>query len=240
MRAVGAHAGDGLARAVDRVRGTGEPAGEDVAEQLAADRAASRRGADHGHGFRLEERLQRRRHGDVVALVDARLVALRRLDREPHLDDAAVERARGPEADVLEHGEHGLVLGQDLRDERLDAVRGGALGKLLEEAGADALALEVVGDGERCLRRVRVAEADVVADRDDPFVARLAHDADQRPLLGPVGLDEGACEPVAGEGETVKAEEAAADGELGEERHERRARRSSTERAGGASSRPAR
>ena len=42
------------------------------------------------------------------------------------------------------------------------------------------------------------------------------------PLLGPVGLDEGAREPVACEGEAVEAEEAAADGERGEERDERR------------------
>ena len=45
-------------------------------------------------------------------------------------------------------------------------------GELLEEAGADALALEVVGDGERRLGRVRVAEPDVVPDRDDALVAR--------------------------------------------------------------------
>ena len=100
--------------------------------------------------------------------------------------------------------------------------RGGPLGELLEQARADALALEVVGDGERGLGRVRVAEADVVADGDDPLVARLAHDADQRALLGPVGRDEGAHEAVAGEGEAVEAEEAAPHGECGEERDERR------------------
>ena len=105
-RAVGAHAGHRLAGAVDRVGGAGEPAGEDVAEQLAADRAASRRGADHGHRAGLEERAQRGGHGDVVALVDARSVALGRLDREPHLDDAAFEGSRRHEADVREHGEH--------------------------------------------------------------------------------------------------------------------------------------
>ena len=52
--------------------------------------------------------------------------------------------------------------------------------ELLEQAGADALALEVVGDGERRLGGVRVAEPDVVADRDDAFFADVAHDADQR------------------------------------------------------------
>ena len=67
---------------------------------------------------------------------------------------------------------------------------------------------------------LRVAEADVVADGDDALVARLAHDADQRALLGPVGRDEGAHEPVAGQGEAVEAEEAAPHGEFGEERDE--------------------
>ena len=38
-RAVGAHAGDGLAGAVDGVGGAGEAAGEDVAEEEPADRA---------------------------------------------------------------------------------------------------------------------------------------------------------------------------------------------------------
>ena len=74
-RAVGADPGDGLAGAVDRVGGAGEPSCEDVAEQLAADRAAARRGTDHGNRRRLEERSQRGGHGDVVTLVDARLVA---------------------------------------------------------------------------------------------------------------------------------------------------------------------
>ena len=67
----------------------------------------------------------------MIALVDARLVALRGGDREPHLDDAAVERAGRDEADVLEDGEHDPVLRQHLRDERLDAVRGGAGRELL-------------------------------------------------------------------------------------------------------------
>ena len=69
-RAVGAHAGNRLAGAVDRVGGAREPAGEDVAEQLAADRAAPRGGADHGNRAGLEERPQRGGDCDVVALVD--------------------------------------------------------------------------------------------------------------------------------------------------------------------------
>ena len=156
----------------------------------------------------------------MVALVDARLIALGGLDREPDLDHAAVERARGPEADVLEHGEHDLVLGQDLCDERLDAVGSRPLGELLEEAGSDPLALEVVRDREGGLGCARVAEAHVVADGNHALVARLAHDADQRSLLCPVGRDEGAHEAIAGQGEAVEAEEAAPHGQCGKERDE--------------------
>ena len=168
--AVGTHSGDGGTGAVDGIGGAGEPTREDVAEQLAADRPAAGRGADHGHRAWLEERAQRCGHRDVVALVDSRAVALGRLDREPHLDHAAFERARRHEAGVREHREHRVVLGQDLGDERLDAVGGGALRQLLEQPGADALALELVGDGECRLGRLRVAEADVVPDADDALV----------------------------------------------------------------------
>ena len=67
----------------------------------------------------------------------------------------------------------------------------GALGELLEETGADSLALEVVGDRERRLGRMGVAEPDVVPDRHDALLVDVAHDADQRALLGPVGCRRG-------------------------------------------------
>ena len=63
-----------------------------------------------------------------------------------------------------------------------------------------------------------IAEADVIPDADDALVRRIAHDPDQRAALGPVRLDEAPHEPVACDGEAVEAEEAAADGEVGEER----------------------
>ena len=64
-----------------------------------------------------------------------------------------------------------------------------------------------------------IAEADVVPDADDALLGAIAHDPDQRAALGPVGLDEAPHEAVACDGEAVEAEEAAADGEVGEERH---------------------
>ena len=114
---------------------------------------------------------------------------------------------------------------------------GGADGELLQQARSDPLALEVVGDGERGLGGVRVAQPDVVADGDDALPAVVPHHPDQRALVGPVRLDERAHEPVAGEGEPVEAEEAAADGEVGEEVDERGDIVLGRGRAGGASCR---
>ena len=66
-----------------------------------------------------------------------------------------------------------------------------------------------------------IAQADVVPDADDPLGGGVAHDPDQGAALGPVGRDEAAHESVACDREAVEAEEAAADGEVGEELHHR-------------------
>ena len=94
------------------------------------------------------------------------------------------------EADGLEHCEHAPVVRHDLRDEPLDAVAGRAIGQLLDEAGPDAAPLVVVGHGEGRLGDARVAEADVVADRDHALRPVLRDRAEQGPALGPVRLEE--------------------------------------------------
>ena len=79
---------------------------------------------------------------------------------------------------------------------------------------------KLVGDGECRLGRLRVAQADVVPDADDALARRVAHDADQRAASRPSRARRSSRdEPVAGDGEAVEAEEAATDGEVGEERH---------------------
>ena len=55
-RRVALDAGDRLAVAVDRIGAALEATLEDVAEEIAPDRAVTRRRAQHGHAFRLEER----------------------------------------------------------------------------------------------------------------------------------------------------------------------------------------
>ena len=68
---------------------------------------------------------------------------------------------------------------------------GGERGELLEQAGADPASLQLVRDGERGLRGSRVAQAVVLADRDDPLVAAGAGErADEHAALPPVGLEE--------------------------------------------------
>ena len=82
------------------------------------------------------------------------------------------------------------------------------------------LPLELVRDRERRLGRLRVAEAHVVPDADDALVGRVAHDADERSLARPSRARRSSGRTARRDGEAVEAEEAAADGELGEERHD--------------------
>ena len=194
-RAVRAHAGDRLAVPVHRVRGAGEVAREDVPEQLAADRAAPPRGADHGDARGSKNGRSDAVDGGVVALLDALAVALRRRDRELHLDLAALELARQLEAGGLEDAEHAPVVRQHLGDEALDPDLRRALGELLEQPRADAAALVLVGDRERRLGEARVAQPHVVRDRDDALAAVLGERPEQRAALVPVRLEQRLDEP---------------------------------------------
>ena len=156
-RRVAPDAGHRLSRAVDRVRGSLELAGEDVPEDDASDRLAPRRRSDHRQARRREERAQRGDDREVIALLDVAAIGVRRLDRERDLEGSVVEGARDAEPCVLEDPHHRRVLAHHLCDEVLDSDRGRALGELLEHACADPASLLVVGDGERHLRRRRVA-----------------------------------------------------------------------------------
>ena len=119
----------------------------------------------------------------MVALVHSSHVALGWSERKPHFDDASLESTADGEADIFEHGEHGSVVAHDLRDESLDPVSCGKVGELFEESDADASALIVVRYDERGLGNQWVAKANVVCDRDDPFVVELAHNGDERASL---------------------------------------------------------
>ena len=152
----------------------------------------------------------------MVALVHARGEPLGGRDREPHLDGAALELAHDLEADVLEDLEHRAVVREHLGEERLDPERARARGELLQEPGAEPLALELVGDHERDLRRGRVTQPREARQGDDP-VPEHAH---ERASLGPVGLDEGLHHPRVDAHRPVEAQVAAPLGEPREERDE--------------------
>src|SRR5262249_27295706 len=83
--------GDWIGAAVERVSGSLEIGLEDVAEELATDRAAPTRRAEHGNGSRLEERLQRRDHANVVTALDAQGERPGRGDGEAELYLSAAE-----------------------------------------------------------------------------------------------------------------------------------------------------
>ena len=172
-RAIGAYSGDRFSRAVHGVRRAYEVGGDDVAKELAADDAASLRRADHGDAGWGEERTERRRDGDVVALLDPRAELLGRCDREPNLDLAALERARHLEAGVSEDAEHGRVLGQHVGDEALDADVCRARCEPFEQPRRSSAPLQIVRDGECDLRSRRVTQARVLRRRDDALVSLL-------------------------------------------------------------------
>ena len=189
-RGVRADAGHGLSGAVDRVRGSLELAAEDVPEDDAADRLAPCRRTDHGDARGCEEGTQRGDDGEMVSLLDVAAVGVRRLDREGDLEGSAVERARHAEARVLEDAHHRRVVAHHLRDEALDPNRGRALRELLEHACADPASLLVIGDGERDLRRRRVAQPRVARQRDDALTVAAGECADEGALIYPVGVEE--------------------------------------------------
>ena len=65
----------------------------------------------------------------------------------------------------------------------------GLVGELLEQAGAHALALELVGHRERHLGAGGIAQAHVAAERHHALVVRARDRPRQRPALDPVGLE---------------------------------------------------
>ena len=158
------HAADRLGTAVDRVRGSGEVGGQDVAEELAADRAATRRRADDRDRARREERPQRCRDRDVVALVAA-LAARRGGDASTTSMTPSWSSRGGLEPGVVEDPEHRAVLGSTSATNS-SMPRRRLRREALEQAGADAVAVQLVGDRERDLGAGRVAKPHIRGERN--------------------------------------------------------------------------
>ena len=115
----------------------------------------------------------------------------RRLERELDLDHTAHVAAAYLEAGVAEDAQHGRVLGQDLRDEPVDAGTAGVRGEPFQQTACDAAVLELVGHDERDLGARRIAQANPgpQPDHADGAVG-IDQLADQRQALVPVAAQE--------------------------------------------------
>ena len=129
----------------------------------------------------------------MVALVDrASSSAAVGGDRERDLDDAAARaRASTSKPACSKTREHRPVVGHAprRRSARSPCAAASAASRSSRRVPI-AAALELVGDGERGLGRVRVAQPHVARERDDPLAAVVAERADERAALGPVRLEE--------------------------------------------------
>ena len=121
----------------------------------------------------------------MVAAVDALEECCCRGDRKRDFDHALSELARRLEPRGGEDVEHRPVVGKHLGHKASDPVLGRKRRQALEHAGADAVSLQFVGDGERGLGRVRVPQPDIEGDRDDLPVEL----PEQRTTLDPVRLE---------------------------------------------------
>jgi hypothetical protein len=149
----------------------------------------------------------------VVPLLDTLAIALGGVDREPHLDDPALELAADLEARVGEDAQHGPVRGHDLGDERVDADVRRPGCQLLEQARRDPAPLVLVGNRERDLRATGIAQPREARERDDPFGER----PHEKALLDPVGLEERHDETPVDRPRTVETEVEALLRKAGEE-----------------------
>ena len=121
---------------------------DQVADQRLADGVLAAAGADHRDRARVEEPVDRRGLGDVLAALHHPDRGVGRVDRELELEHALVVVADDAVAGVAEGLDHPLVVGQHLGDEPLDAALAGGLGEVLEQELADAAALVLVLDEE--------------------------------------------------------------------------------------------
>ena len=178
-------AGHRVGARVDGVDPSGEVAHHQVAHQRPADGVLAPAGADDGHGPGVEELLDRRRLGAVLALLHDADGRVGRVDVEDQRHHAVVVLAGDVVARVAERADHRVVVGEDVGHEPLDAALATGLREVLEQELADAAALVLVLHEERDLRDARLHDV-VPADRD-----HLAADGeDERHPVGVVDLRE--------------------------------------------------
>jgi hypothetical protein len=115
----------------------------------------------------------------MVAAFDAVCEDTVRRYRHGHLKHAMVGALIESEPGAGDDAEHRAIATEDLEDEAFDAGLGRTQGELLEQARADADALQVVRDCECDLCRSAVAQAVVTRKADDGLCFWIAHNAHQ-------------------------------------------------------------
>ncbi len=180
--AVAADARDRLALAVDRIRGAAEVAREHVAEELAADRAAPRRGARSPPRSRGSKNgRSEARTADVVALLDAALVALRRGERElaPRPRRSSSSRVSSNPAPRRRRASPRFSR-QHLGDEPLDAGRGRARASCSSSRVPMPRPWWASATAKAASATRRVAQTHVVRERHDPLAPVVGRERAER------------------------------------------------------------
>ena len=186
---VGPHALDGPGVGVDGIDHTLEAALQDVAEDGVANGVGIPGGADHGHRLRAQEGHQRVGGGDPLSDLGSLPVGLGGVEREVHMDDAALHGPAGLEARVPEDVVHLVVLVEHVRFEAQVAGAGRQARDALEDEAADAPALVLVGDHEADLG-VGPALAHIVPQAQHALGAALAlHGQEAGPQAGLRGAE---------------------------------------------------
>src|SRR5262249_20201279 len=153
-----------------------------VVQDFGADPAALVVGADDRDRSRLEERPQRGRGCHLRTPSARRLEPRGRLQIERDVEDALLQPLRQGETRLQEHVHHCEVVAEHVRVERPEASVAPDLGEALEHPGAEAVALQRIGDREGHLGAVGHFSGPVVAGNPAQRRAALGDDQD---VVGP-------------------------------------------------------
>ena len=163
---IGPHSLELVHLGVDDGHPTGEAGVEDVLERLCPDRIRVTACTDDGDRGRFQQRSQTHRLGSVLPRLQHGLRPVGGIDVEGQRDHLVVRVMGDLIAGVAEDGHDLLVLGQDFRDEPVDAPLTRGSREMLEQHRPQTPALVGVGDAEGDFRLLLV-DAVVASDADD-------------------------------------------------------------------------
>src|SRR5271156_7032002 len=106
------------------------------------------------------------------------------------MHDARIQRSLGLETAVREHLQHLAVLAEHISLELRYAVRIGDQTQMIEQQGADAVALDLAANRERNRGATRIGAADVAADADEPLAPVLGQGRREPDMIFEVELGE--------------------------------------------------